>query len=187
MEILGPSVYAIRRRLQKNRAYYAAITTANNNSTVRLFFLVCCVCCNCFVFPLFFLWFVFHNHLECFLPVSFELCDANGSGKIDQDDMEQVLTSINDTASYFGDPVLKRAQIKVGRERGGETERGVGRGIQGMNVPYWLVVHRSPLIGGQRHLTVVLCSLCIPRYSFRAITPVRYFPCFPFRAKVSAR
>lgn len=27
--------------------------------------------------------------------------------------MEQVLTSINETASYFGDPVLKRSQIKV--------------------------------------------------------------------------
>lgn len=46
-------------------------------------------------------------------PVSFELCDHNGTGKIQQDDMEQVLISINDTASYFGDPVLKRAQIKV--------------------------------------------------------------------------
>ena len=56
-------------------------------------------------------------------PVSFQLCDANGSGKIDQDDMEQVLTSINDTASYFGDPVLKRSQIKVGRR----TQRGERR------------------------------------------------------------
>ncbi|CAN0416265.1 unnamed protein product, partial [Pylaiella littoralis] len=45
--------------------------------------------------------------------VSFELCDSSGTGKIEQDDMEQLLISINDTASYFGDPVLKRAQIKV--------------------------------------------------------------------------
>lgn len=37
----------------------------------------------------------------------------HGTGKIEQDEMEQVLTSINETASYFGDPVLKRAQIKV--------------------------------------------------------------------------
>lgn len=89
------------------------------------------MCYNCSVFPLF-------SGLYCIttwnitIPVSFELCDANGSGKIDQDEMEQVLTSINDTASYFGDPVLKRAQIKVGRERGGETEGGVGRGIFGV-------------------------------------------------------
>lgn len=46
--------------------------------------------------------------------VSFELCDHSGTGKIEQDEMERLLVSINDTASYFGDPVLKRAQIKVG-------------------------------------------------------------------------
>lgn len=45
--------------------------------------------------------------------VSFELFDHSNTGKIEQDDMEQLLISINDTASYFGDPVLKRAQIKV--------------------------------------------------------------------------
>lgn len=45
--------------------------------------------------------------------VSFELCDHSGTGKIEQDEMERLLVSINDTASYFGDPVLKRAQIKV--------------------------------------------------------------------------
>lgn len=35
------------------------------------------------------------------------------TGKIRQEEMEQVLTSINETASYFGDPVLKRSQVKV--------------------------------------------------------------------------
>ncbi|CAN0392941.1 unnamed protein product, partial [Hapterophycus canaliculatus] len=44
--------------------------------------------------------------------VSFELFDHNNTRKIEQDEMEQLLISINDTASYFGDPVLKRAQIK---------------------------------------------------------------------------
>lgn len=34
-------------------------------------------------------------------------------GKIDLPDMERALTSINETASYFGDPVLKHAQIEV--------------------------------------------------------------------------
>lgn len=47
--------------------------------------------------------------------MSFELFDHNNTGKIEQGDMEQLLISINDTASYFGDPVLKRAQIRVSR------------------------------------------------------------------------
>lgn len=98
------------------------------------------------------------------ISVSFELCDANGSGKIDQDDMEQVLTSINDTASYFGDPVLKRAQIKVGRERGGEKERGMERGVKAMNGLWW-GVHRPSFIGGRRYLTINSTSYafgCVP-------------------------
>eukprot|EP00903_Cladosiphon_okamuranus_P009095 g8693.t1 len=53
-----------------------------------------------------------HGSVEDKLAFSFELCDHNQTGKIQQDDMEQVLISINETASYFGDPVLKRAQVK---------------------------------------------------------------------------
>lgn len=56
------------------------------------------------------LWKPFQKHKKI---VSFELCDVDDTGKIEQQEMEQVLTSINETASYFGDPVLKRAQIKV--------------------------------------------------------------------------
>ena len=69
-----------------------------------------------FLFSFSFLFFFFSPHdvtRHDVFTVSFELCDHNGTGKIQQDDMEQVLISINDTASYFGDPVLKRAQVKV--------------------------------------------------------------------------
>lgn len=45
--------------------------------------------------------------------VSFKLYDLGNTGRIEQEEMEQVLIAINETASYFGDPVLKRAQIKV--------------------------------------------------------------------------
>lgn len=68
-----------------------------------------------FFFFLFLLFVVVNMKHETVLvlPVSFELCDHNHTGKIKQDDMEQVLIAINDTASYFGDPVLKHAQVKV--------------------------------------------------------------------------
>lgn len=61
------------------------------------------------------------------------------TGKIDQDEMEQVLTSINETASYFGDPVLKRSEIKVGRRR--------SRGEGGADLPIWLVVGVLVVVG----------------------------------------
>ncbi|CAM9646175.1 unnamed protein product, partial [Sphacelaria rigidula] len=52
-----------------------------------------------------------HGTVEEKLVFSFELCDMDDTGKIRQEEMEQVLTSINETASYFGDPVLKRSQV----------------------------------------------------------------------------
>lgn len=60
------------------------------------------------------------------LAFAFTLCDVHNTGKIEQDDMEKVLISINETASYFGDPVVKRSQIKelvmdVYGEYGGRT------------------------------------------------------------------
>lgn len=49
----------------------------------------------------------------CVCAVSLELCDVNRRGKIEQNNMEEALNSINETAGYFGDQMLKRTQIKV--------------------------------------------------------------------------
>lgn len=54
-----------------------------------------------------------HLIVRILRSVSFKLYDLNDTGKIEPEEMEQVLASINDTASYFGDPVLKRSQIRV--------------------------------------------------------------------------
>ncbi|CAM9522191.1 unnamed protein product, partial [Discosporangium mesarthrocarpum] len=45
--------------------------------------------------------------------VAFELYDVDGTGKIKADEMEALLCSINETASYFGDPVMKREEVKT--------------------------------------------------------------------------
>uniref|UniRef100_A0A7S2UWF2 EF-hand domain-containing protein n=1 Tax=Fibrocapsa japonica TaxID=94617 RepID=A0A7S2UWF2_9STRA len=46
------------------------------------------------------------------IQFSFELYDLDGTGQLQQQEMIDVLTSQNNTASYFGDPVMSKEQIE---------------------------------------------------------------------------
>ena len=47
------------------------------------------------------------------LGFAFELYDMDGSGVVKKAEMNFILRSMNDTASYFGDPVMTQDQIAI--------------------------------------------------------------------------
>ncbi|CAM9340665.1 unnamed protein product [Chrysoparadoxa australica] len=54
-----------------------------------------------------------HGSLADKLNFSFELYDVDGKGQVTPEEMVAVLASMNETASYFGDSVVKKDEIKT--------------------------------------------------------------------------